>query len=102
MEADPLLDGGLLAIAVCFPSVRVRGVLGNDELPECLTSEVWLPCQVPSSDQITLRVRRKPALAAAQELLDLRGAHPVVLLVVEDRDQDVQVREQVADPNDPG
>ena len=37
----------------------------------------------------------EPALSAAEELLDLVVAHPVVLVVVQDRDEHVEVREQL-------
>ena len=44
------------------------------------------------------RVRLEPALAAAQQLVDLRLLDPVVLVVVEHRQQHVEVRQQVGEP----
>ena len=38
----------------------------------------------------------EPALTVAKQLLDLVVADPVVLLIIEDRDEHVQVRQQVA------
>ena len=43
--------------------------------------------QVAAGDQLALGVRRQPALAVAQQLLDLVVADPVVLVVVEHRDR---------------
>jgi hypothetical protein len=51
--------------------------------------------QVASHDEVALGVRRQPALAAAQQLLDLGLADEVVLVVVEDRHQHVDVLQQV-------
>ena len=99
VEADPVLDRGFLGIAVGLPRVRVVGVLFDDEPAQRLAGQVGLARQVAPGDQLALGVRRQPALAALEQLLDLGRAHPVVLLVVEDRDQDVQVREQVAEPD---
>lgn len=43
-------------------------------------------------------MRGQPALAVAKQLLDFVVAHPVVLLVVEDGNKDVEVREQTREP----
>ena len=47
-------------------------------------------------DQLALGMRGQPALAVAQQLLHLVVADPVVLVVVQHRDQHIEVREQVA------
>ncbi len=41
----------------------------------------------------------KPALAALQKLLDLVVGYPVVLFIVQDRNQYVKVCEQILQPN---
>jgi hypothetical protein len=38
---------------------------------------------------------RQPITAAAEQLLDLVVAHPVVFLIVEHGDQDVQVTQEI-------
>ncbi len=57
--------------------------------------EARLELQVAAGDLFLLRVPGQPALALRQQLLHLVVADEVVLLVVEDRDQDVQVRQQL-------
>ena len=44
------------------------------------------------------RMAVEPALAVAKQLLDLVVAHPVVLLIVENRNEHVEMRQQVAQP----
>src|SRR5438093_7053349 len=46
-------------------------------------------------------MRREPSLAAAQELIDLVAPDPVVLVVVEHRDQYVEVPKQILQPDAP-
>ena len=38
----------------------------------------------------------EPSVAMAQQLLDLRVAHPVVLVIIQYGEQDIQVREQLS------
>ena len=52
--------------------------------------------EVAARDQLALGVRRPASPRRAQQLLDLVVADPVVLVVVEHRDEHVQVRQQVA------
>ncbi|CAM5308936.1 hypothetical protein SVIOM74S_06014 [Streptomyces violarus] len=47
--------------------------------------------EVAAGDQLLLRVAGQPALTGAQQLVDLVGGDPVVLGVVQDREQDVEV-----------
>ena len=51
--------------------------------------------EVAVDDLLLLRVRRQPRLAVAKQLLHFVLADPVVLVVVQHRDQHVQVREQI-------
>ena len=57
--------------------------------------------QVALGDQLAFGVGREPLAAAAEQLLDLVGAHPVVLVVVEHRQQNVEVLEEVLHPEVP-
>jgi len=50
--------------------------------------------EVAARDGVPLGVRLQPSSAVMQELLDLVMTDPVVLVVVENWDEDVQVREQ--------
>ena len=54
--------------------------------------------EVAARDELALRVRGQPARAAAQQLLDLGRADPVVLRVVEHRQKHVEVRQQLGEP----
>ena len=54
--------------------------------------------EVPLDDQIPVRVILEPALALGHELLELRVADPVVLPVVEHRQEHVDVRQHLAEP----
>ena len=54
--------------------------------------------QVARNDGIARRMTIEPALSVPKQLLDLVVPNPVVLLIVENRNQDVQVRQQVAQP----
>ena len=57
--------------------------------------------QVPARDQRLLRVPGEPARTGPDQLVDLVGADPVVLAVVEHGQQDVQVVERVGQPERP-
>ena len=52
--------------------------------------------EIPRNDLVTRRVGFEPTLAAPKKLLDFVISNPVVLLVVQHRNQDVQMREQFA------
>jgi hypothetical protein len=54
--------------------------------------------EVAVGDQLPFRVGRQPALAAAQQLVDLVAVDPVVLVVVEHRQEHVEMREQIGQP----
>ena len=74
---------------------RVRLPFGG-ETGEDVARQPALVAQVAAGDHLPLGVRGEPAAADAQELLHLGVAHPVVLVVVEHRDQHVEVGQQVA------
>ena len=54
--------------------------------------------QVTPGDALLLGMLREPAFAVPQQLLHFVAGYPIVLLVVEDGDQHVEVREQVGQP----
>ena len=58
--------------------------------------------QVAAGDQLLLRVAGEPAAARADQLVHLVGADPVVLGVVQHRQQHVEVVERVGQPHGPG
>ena len=58
--------------------------------------------QVAAGDQRALGVGGQPVAGAAQQLVDLVGPDPVVLVVVEHRQQHEQVLQQVAEPHGAG
>ena len=68
----------------------------REQLRQRLARQARPVLEVAAGDQLALRMRGEPALAVAQQLLDLVVADPVVLVVVEHRDEHVEVREQVA------
>ena len=67
---------------------------------EGLAEEARLELQVAAGDLLLLRVAGQPAASLGQQLLQLVVADEVVLVVVEDRDQDVQVGQQLRERRD--
>ncbi len=57
--------------------------------------------QVAAGDQVTVRVRGQPAGAGPDQLVHLVGAHPVVLGVVQHRQQHIQVVQRIGEPHPP-
>src|SRR5207253_7043023 len=57
--------------------------------------EALLMFEIAAGDGLALRMRLEPPRTVPQEFLDLVVADPVVLVIVEDRHEDVQMREQV-------
>ncbi len=60
------------------------------------------PAEVATCDQVLLRMVRQPALAGAQQLVHLVGPLPVVLRLVEHRQEHVQLVESVGEPQRAG
>src|ERR1044071_1213192 len=50
-------------------------------------------------DCLSLRMSCKPPFTVTQKFFDLLVAHPVMLLVIQDRREDVEMREQLAQPH---
>src|SRR5688500_919245 len=81
-------SNALLVEAYAFLAFRRLDVVGGEpflghELLERVARETPLVLQIPPRDEVTLGMHRKPALAAANQLVDLVVADPIVLLVVE-------------------
>jgi len=89
------LDRLFLALVRLFDRVGVEGV-GVREPRQGVVGQAAPMLQVARGDERALRVRGEPALAVAHQLRDLVVADPVVLVVVQHRDEHVEVREQVA------
>ncbi len=80
-----------------------RGVVAElGEPGERRAGEGRVVPEVAAGDELTFRVAGEPALARAQELVDLGGALPVVLGLVEHREQDVELVERVRQADRPG
>src|SRR4030095_551496 len=99
LESDAALQGLLVAAPGLF-SLLERGLLVVDQPGERLPYERGVS-KIAARDQLAIRMAAAPALAVAEQLLDLAVTDPVVLVRVQDRYQDVEVREQVAQPTGP-
>ena len=91
-----LLDGRFLARPCAASASSASAPSSSTSRASASRVEAALVLQVAAGDQLALGVRGQPALAVAQQLLDLVVADPVVLVVVEHRDQHVEVRQQLA------
>ena len=74
-----------------------RGRLFLDEPLDRLADEARLMSQEAACDRLLERMLREPAFPLRDQLLDLAVADPVMLRVVEDRDQDVEMREELGE-----
>jgi hypothetical protein len=70
------------------------GVFLGSQPGDRVADEPSLMYEVSRHDRIARRVRVEPPLATPNQLLDFVVSNPVVLLVVENWDQDVQVGEE--------
>ena len=75
-------------VALCVEEASVLAGVG--ETRQSLPGEFG-KTKVPASDQVGFGMRRKPVAAPQQELVYLVGADPVVLGVVEHREQHVEM-----------
>ena len=88
IEADFLFEDAF------FGGVLLRGSVGIsafvfDQARLRFTHQVALVLKVAANDFFARRMRREPAFAAKEELVDFIFANPIVLVVVEDGQQDV-------------
>ena len=63
---------------------------------DSVANEPALMHEISRDDRVARGMSIEPALAVAKQLFDLVGSNPVVLLVVEHRNEHIQVRQQVA------
>ena len=99
IEGDSLLPAGIrhnsilgivrLQIRFLFVGLRLQ------ELIDRTVRKCTLLIEIPLDDTLFRRMRRKPALAVAEQLIDLIGADPVVLLPVKYRDQHIKMVQQI-------
>src|SRR5439155_2842906 len=94
VQTPRLLDQSLLRGVRDLRRVRI-GCLVPAQPRERLAREVSLTPQVSIRDELTCRMRREPALSSAEELVDLVPTNPVVLVVVEYRNEDIKVPKQI-------
>jgi hypothetical protein len=85
--AVPLGRAGLGGAAILIE--QARGSLGH---------QPRLVAQVPAHDQVSLGMPGQPLSCPIHQLADLVLAHPVVFVVVQHRQQHIQLPEQVAHP----
>ena len=80
---------------MCFlGSIGINVVIGHQS-GERLAGEVALVPQVAVNDQVASRMGREPVLSLCQQLLQFVLTDPVMLVVVQNRQQDIQVCEEI-------
>ena len=82
---------GSTASSVSSPSSASRS--------SAIAGERAAAAEVAARDQLLLRVAGQPRAAGAEQLVDLVAGLPVVLGLVEDRQQDVELVERVGQPD---
>src|SRR5262245_15642754 len=97
VQAERLLHGLFLDRALLVVAVRIR-IFVLEQLRERIARQGATVLEVAVDDQLAIGMTGEPALAAAEQLLDLVVSDPVVLLGVEHRHEHVQMREEVAKP----
>ena len=85
-----LLGRGLRALVIDLPSAVLSWPALQQAL-ESLGGEGSEPFQVSPDDEVAVGMVRQPVPTAEHQLVDLGAIDPVVLVVVESRDQDVEV-----------
>ena len=100
VQTQRLLDQRLLRGVGCLCRIRI-GCLVRAQPRQRLAREMSLTPQVPVGDELTCGMRCEPSLSSAEELVDLVPTDPVVLVVVEHRDEDIKVPKQILQPHDP-
>jgi hypothetical protein len=96
VQVHPLLDHRLLGV-VAGGSLVLVGVL--QEAPEGRPGQDPLVAEVSVGDEVLFRVRGQPARSPGQKLVHLVAADVVMLVVIQHRDEDVEVRQQVGEPH---
>jgi hypothetical protein len=92
VEADGAFDRRFLGVVRSALGVGVlRIVVDFHEARECVPSEPAVVPEVAASDELPIGMRGQPFATSTQQLVDLFGADPVVLVVVEHRQQHEEV-----------
>ncbi len=97
VQADPLLDLRLFLGVRGLEFVGCRQLVSHQPF-ERIASQAALVLQVAPRDGLALGMRRQPSLAPANQLVDFVVANPVVLVVVQNGNKHVEMREQIAEP----
>jgi hypothetical protein len=97
-EADRLLNSLLFARTGFGHFVGFRRFV-SDEAAQSLLGQSLLVFQVAIGDQLALGVLAKPALTMPQEFFHFRITNPIMLIVVEDRDEHIEMRQQITQAN---
>ena len=97
VQADRPLDRRLLFV---LPSGRgfFLGLFLRRQPGDGVANEPSLMHEIARDDGVARRMAVEPALPVTKQLFDFVVPNPVVLLIVENRNQHVQVRQQVAQP----
>ena len=85
-----LLDGLLLCVMRLRHLVRVNWIVFQQSTHD-LAGEMPVVAEIAIGDQLSLRMGCEPLATAAEQLLDLVRSNPVVLVVVEHRQEDKEV-----------
>ncbi len=62
---------------------------------ECLIGQGPPPLEIPTHNQISLGMAHQPTLSVAQEFINLGVADVIMLLFVQHRQQDIQMRQKI-------
>ncbi len=87
---DGLLGRLLLGLVLAGLTFRIE-LIFFEQLLQGRPGQVALVLQIASGDQLTGRVVGQPFLTVPQQFLNLVLADPVMLVVVENRDQDIEM-----------
>ena len=71
----------------------------TNQLRQGIVDQAPLMLQITAGDSLAFRMRREPAFAVPQKLLDFFIAHPVMFFVVQHRHQNVNVRQKFLQRN---
>ena len=95
VEADRPLDRRFFCVVRGFLGVGILGiVVDRHETRQRVASQPAVVPEIATGDELPVGMRGEPRAAAPQQLVDLVGADPVVLVVVEHRQQHEEVLEQ--------
>ena len=97
VEADRPLDRRFLLVLLGCGGLFF-GLFLRRQTRDSVTNEPSLVHEIPRDDHIARRMAVEPALPVTKQLLDFVVPNPVVLLIVENRNEHAQVRQEFAQP----